>query len=156
MRAPPDSFEAFFGEHYESVFQALAVAIRDPSVAEASTREAFGRAFTRWDRIRRAERPEAWLHVTATRIALRRDRSGPGPHTSEPETLERAIEGLPQRERLALVLHHHAGLTAAEMGRALGGSATAANATLREAHRRLGIESDDDDDIPEVELDDAG
>ena len=75
------------------------------------------------------------------------------PATSAPDTLERAIEELAERERLAVVLHHHAGLSTGEMARALRCSPAAATATLREAHRRLGVEPADDDDIPEVELD---
>jgi hypothetical protein len=39
------------------------------------------------------------------------------------------------------------------MARALRCSPAAATSTLREAHRRLGVERADDDDIPEVELD---
>jgi len=150
-----ESFEAFFGEHYESVFRGLSVAFREPLLAQEAAREAFTRAYTQWARVRGVERPATWLYVTASRHALRRRRSGPAaaPATSDPETLERAIEELGERERLALVLHHHAGLSTGEMARALHCSPAAATATLREAHRRLGVERADDDDIPEVELD---
>ena len=94
--------------------------------------------------------------MTAARIALRRDGTRPGAATADSETLDRAIEALIPRERLALALHHRARLNSHEMARALGCSPAAATATLREAHRRLGVEPDDDDDIPEVDLDDDG
>jgi DNA-directed RNA polymerase specialized sigma24 family protein len=154
MQVAADSFETFFDEHYESVFQTLAVALREPLVAEEATRATFARGYARWARIRHLERPGAWLHVTATRIALRRERFQPSAATAEPDTVERAIEELTPRERFALVLHHQAGLSWREIGRALRCSPEAAASTLREAHRCLGIEPDDDD-IPEVELDDA-
>ena len=45
MAAPPDSFETFFDEHYESVFRILAVAFREPLLAEEATRQAFARGY---------------------------------------------------------------------------------------------------------------
>jgi RNA polymerase sigma-70 factor, ECF subfamily len=155
VRDRSDSFEAFFGEHYESVFRGLSVAFREPLLAEEAAQEAFARAYTQWTRVRRAERPATWLYVTASRYVRRRRHSkrAAAPSTSDPDTLERAIEELADRERLALVLHHHAGLSVGEIARALRCSSAAATSTLREAHRRLGVEPADDDDIPEVELD---
>ena len=100
-------------------------------------------------------RPVVRLHVTASRAALRNgtpDQTSAG-GASAPDGLEHAIEQLPDRERLALVLHHRAGLSTREMGAALGCSPEQAASTLREAYRRLGVERDDDDGIPEVELD---
>jgi DNA-directed RNA polymerase specialized sigma24 family protein len=155
VRDRSDAFEAFFDEYGGRVVRALSVAFREPMVAEEAARETLIRAYTHWPRVGRMERPATWLYITASRHALRGRRStrGEGPATSDAHTLERAIEELAERERLALVLHHHAGLSAAEIARALRCSAAAATATLREAHRLLGVERADDDDIPEVELD---
>lgn len=155
MRDRSDAFEAFFDEYFGRVLRALSVAFREPMVAEEAARETLIRAYTQWPRVRRLERPATWLYVTASRHALRSGRStrAAAPSTSDPDTLERAIEELAERERLALVLHHHAGLSAGEIARALRCSPAAATSTLREAHRRLGVEPADDDDIPEVELD---
>jgi DNA-directed RNA polymerase specialized sigma24 family protein len=155
VRDRSESFEAFFGEHFESVFRGLSVAFREPMVAEEAARETLIRAYTQWPRVRRMERPATRLYITASRHALRSRRStrGEAPAPSDADTIERAIEELAERERLALVLHHHAGLSAAEIARALRCSSAAATATLREAHRLLGVERADDDDIPEVELD---
>ena len=140
-------------EHCESVVRALVVAFRAPALAERATVEAI--AGELGPRARRNGPPPASLYVAASRAALRRWSAGDRGLTpaSEPGTLERAIEELPARERLALVLHHHAGLSRDDLGRALRSTPAAATATLREAYRRLGVERDDDEDIPEVDLD---
>jgi DNA-directed RNA polymerase specialized sigma24 family protein len=155
VRDGTESFEVFFREYFEQVLGALTIALRQPVLAEESARETFTRAYMQWARVRRVERPATWLYVTASRHALRRglpERSA-APATAAPDTFERAIEDLGERERLAIVLHHHAGLSTNEMARALRCSPEAAAATLREAYRHLGVERADDDDIPEVELD---
>jgi DNA-directed RNA polymerase specialized sigma24 family protein len=155
VRDRSDSFETFFDEYFDGVLGALTVALREPMLAEEAARETFARAYAKWPRVRRAEQPAIWLYATASRHALRRGRSkhAVAASTCDPDTLERAIEELAERERLALVLHHHAGLSTGELARALRCSPAAATSTLREAYRRLGVERADDDDIPEVELD---
>jgi RNA polymerase sigma-70 factor (ECF subfamily) len=155
VRDRSDSFETFFDQYFDGVLGALTVALREPVLAEEAARETFARAYTQWARVRRVEQPATWVYVTASRYALRRRRTerAAAAATSDPDTLERAIEELAERERLALVLHHHAGLSTGELARALRCSPAAATSTLREAYRRLGVERPDDDDIPEVELD---
>jgi hypothetical protein len=147
-----ESFETFLAAHSESVRRGMAVAA--PGVDEAATFEGFAQAYARWARVRREERPLTFVYVAASRAARRAPDTGPRHAMAEPGTLERAIEGLAERERLAVVLHHHAGLTTAEIARALDCSHDTAVFTLREAHRRLGIEPDGGDDhLPEVQLD---
>ena len=41
MASGDGSFEAFYAEHFESVFRGLAVAFRDPLLAEEAAQEAF-------------------------------------------------------------------------------------------------------------------
>jgi DNA-directed RNA polymerase specialized sigma24 family protein len=151
-----EAFAAFFDEHYEPVQRGLVAALGEPRVAEDAVREAFTRAYVQWNRVSRQGRGAAWLYVAASRAALDRRRSDDPPHAASAErgTPERAIEELAERERLALVLHHHAGFTPPEIARALRCSTETATFTLREAHRRLGIEADaGHDDLPEVQLD---
>ena len=160
-----ESFEAFFGEHYESVFRGLSVAFRDPLLAEEAAQEAFTRAYTRWERVHAMERPAGWVYVVAIRVARRRRRDVLGDSTGRPASAERdlavevvdrvtlqaAIERLPDRQRVALVLRYYAGLPLADVAAAMGCALGTVKSTLHAAHTRLAL--DLDDDIPEVELD---
>jgi len=158
------SFEAFFAEAYASVFRGLAVAFRDPVLAEEAAQEAFTRAYTRWERVGRTERPAGWIYVVAVRVARRRRRNllGDAGGVDAPDvadevvdrvTMQAAIEQLPTRQRIALVLRHHADLPVNEIARAMGCPVGAVKSTLHRAHARLHVELEDDDEIPEVELD---
>lgn len=159
------SFEAFFAEAYASVFRGLAVAFRDPLVAEEAAQEAFTRAYTRWERVGGMERPAGWTYVVAVRVARRRRRDLLGEVSSQPPahdvadevvdrvTMQAAIEELPTRQRVALVLRHYADLPLEEIAHAMGCAVGTVKSTLHAAHTRLHVELEDDDEIPEVELD---
>jgi RNA polymerase sigma-70 factor, ECF subfamily len=160
------SFAAFFAEHYESLFRGLTVAFRDPQLAEEAAQEAFTRAYARWERVSGMERPAGWTYVVAVRVAHRRRRdllgepAGPAdPHDVAHEVVDRvtmqaAIDGLPTRQRVALVLRHYADLPLDEIAEAMGCAVGTVKSTLHAAHVRLQLElADDEDDIPEVELD---
>ena len=159
-----ESFEAFFDEHYESVFRGLSVAFREPLLAEEATQEAFTRAYARWERVNGMERPAGWVYVVAVRVARRRRRDLLGDPSSRPVSAERdlavevvdrvtmqaAIERLPNRQRVALVLRYYGGLPLGEIATAMGCALGTVKSTLHAAHRRLHVELDE---IPEVELD---
>jgi RNA polymerase sigma factor (sigma-70 family) len=66
-------------------------------------------------------------------------------------TLQAAIEQLPTRQRVALVLRYYGGLPLAEIATAMGCALGTVKSTLHAAHLRLHLELDDE--IPEVELD---
>jgi len=160
-----ESFEAFFGEHYESVVRGLSVAFREPLLAEEATQEAFTRAYARWERIRGMERPAGWVYVVAVRVARRRRRDllgDPSARAAGSErdiatevvdrvTLQAAIEQLPSRQRVALVLRYYGGLPLGEIATAMGCALGTVKSTLHAAHARLALEIEDE--IPEVELD---
>jgi RNA polymerase sigma-70 factor (ECF subfamily) len=162
-----ESFEAFFGEHYESVFRGLSVAFHEPLLAEEATQEAFTRAYTRWERVSGMERPAGWVYVVAVRVARRRRRDllGDAPVRSagsEPDlatevvdrvTLQAAIEQLPSRQRLALVLRYYGGLPLDQIATAMGCALGTVKSTLHAAHARLLLDLEDEVEIPEVELD---
>ena len=165
MRNGDGSFEAFFAETYASVFRGLAVAFRDPLLAEEAAREAFTRAYTRWERVRSMDRPAGWTYVVAVRVARRHRRDLLGDtaglafaHDAANEVVDRvtmqaAIQELPTRQRVALVLRHYADLPLDEIARAMGCAVGSVKSTLHTAYTGLHVELEDDDEIPEVELD---
>ena len=60
-------FAAFFDEHYEAVCRGLTVAFGDARLAEDAVQEAFTRAYVRWRRVSKMQRPAGWVYVTAVR-----------------------------------------------------------------------------------------
>ena len=159
------SFEAFFAEVYASVFRGLAVAFRDPQLAEEAAQEAFTRAYTRWPCVGSMERPAGWTYVVAVRVARRRRPTLLGDGSSDAcgqrvadevvdrVTMQAAIQELPTRQRVALMLRHYADLPLDEIAHAMGCAVGTVKSTLCAAHTRLHVELEDDDEIPEVELD---
>jgi RNA polymerase sigma-70 factor (ECF subfamily) len=157
-----ESFEAFFAEQFESVFRGLSVAFRDPLLAEEAAQEAFTRAYVRWSHVGVMERPAGWVYVVAVRVALKRRRPERAPQATsgapsmEEQVVDRlrmqqAIGGLPERQRLALVLRHYGDLPLDEIASAMGCALGTVKSTLHAAHARLNV--DLGDEIPEVELD---
>lgn len=90
------------------------------------------KAFVRWGRIRRYDRPGAWVRRVAIRDGVRlaeRSRRMVGREPvrhAEPEDaagrvdLQHALADLPPRQRAALVLHYLADWPTAEVANALG------------------------------------
>jgi RNA polymerase sigma-70 factor (ECF subfamily) len=158
------SFEAFYAEQYASVYRGLVVAFRDPLLAEEAAQEAFARAYTRWERVGAMERPAGWAYVVAVRYARRRRRDllgdpARGGHDRDVAdevvdrvTMQAAIDELPPRQRVALVLRHYADLPLDEIAQAMGCAVGTVKSTLHAAHTRLHVDLDDNE-IPEVELD---
>ncbi len=161
MGSGDGSFEAFFAEHYASVFRGLAVAFRDPLLAEDAAQEAFTRAYARWERVSSMDRPAGWTYVVAVRVARRRRRDVFGARRTairdvadevvDRVTMQAAIDELPPRQRLALVLRHYADLPLDDIADAMGCAVGTVKSTLNAAHTRLQVGLDDE--IPEVELD---
>ena len=155
------SFEAFFAEQYESVFRGLSVAFRDPLLAEEAAQEAFTRAYVHWRRVSQMDRPDGWVYVVAVRVATRRRPSlgGRDVQTNEEdfaedvvnhEMLRAAIDRLPARQRLAIVLRFLADLPVDDVAEAMGCAPGTVKSTLHAALARLHV---DLDDVEEVEHD---
>jgi RNA polymerase sigma-70 factor (ECF subfamily) len=131
-------------ERYEARVRAVALALgADRARAEDVAQETFVAAHARLADLEEPAAFAAWIvRVARNRAAtmLRRESRGPGapadvervpvadPREGPPDALERealredvrrALESLDERERLALTLRHHAGLTYAEIGDAM-------------------------------------
>jgi RNA polymerase sigma-70 factor, ECF subfamily len=116
---------------YRSTRDRLAVQIAaltgDPFEAKDLVQEAFMRAWVRWEKVGAYEDPEGWVRRVAHNLAISRWRQArwlvlrPSPRdgaleltTDESGVLE-ALHSLSTRPRRAIILHHVAGLSVAEV-----------------------------------------
>ncbi|HET8527343.1 MAG TPA: sigma-70 family RNA polymerase sigma factor [Gaiellaceae bacterium] len=142
---PP--FETFYAAHRDEVFRYLRSRLGRER-AEDAFQETFLRALRAYDRLEHAEHLRAWILTIASRIAIddvRRRR----PQEELPEELwhedarpafeELAplTDGLPPKERAAVVLRYGYGLDYQEIGGALGSSESAARQAASAGVRRL-------------------
>lgn len=107
--------------------------------AEGLVQDAFVKAFTRWGRISRCDRPGAWIQRVAIRDAVRFSRRGSAPAAApaaggdpvagiaDQVDLRQALLTLSPRQRACIVLYHLADWPVSEVAKALG----CAEATVR-------------------------
>ncbi|MFU8853211.1 RNA polymerase sigma factor [Micromonospora sp. SL1-18] len=139
--AAPVDFTDFYQAHFHRIAVQLYAYLGDHAEAQDLTQEAFCRMLERWPRISAYDDPSAWIRRVAWNLAtsrLRRMRTAvrhlakqreehvPGP---EPDrvALIRALATLPEAQRRAIVLHHLAHLSIAEIAEQVG----AAEGTVR-------------------------
>ena len=130
MSARSQSFERFYDEHYDAVRRGLSAAFQDAHLAEEAAQESFTRAYVHWRRVSEMERPDGWVYVVAVRYAARRrphrpddgavTAADPADEVTTRETLRAAIERLPERQRLAIVLRYLADLPVDAVASAMG------------------------------------
>lgn len=124
----------------------------DRSAAEDIAQESLARAYLRWARI--SSYREAWVARVAGNLAidqLRRRKISPSPaHQVDTEVmvieridLQRALLGLPKRQRDAVVLRYIADLSEADVAGALGCSPGTIKSHLSRGTSRLRLILDD-------------
>ena len=144
VAAPP--FERFYEEHRDGVFRFLVHRVgRDR--AEDAFQETFLRALRAYATLAHASNLRAWVFTIAARVAadeFRRARPQPldGEAAIEPARpayaeLEHLADGLPPKERAAVVLRYGYDLEYAEIAAALGSSEEAARQAASSGVRRL-------------------
>ena len=117
-----EEFTAFFEGAYPRVVGHLRPLAGDLAAAEDAAQEAFVRAASRWRQLSRYDQPEAWVRMTAFRLAvdgLRRARrqrrlvarlgTRPAPDVElgpQDRAVVEALGRLPLPMREVLVLHH--------------------------------------------------
>jgi RNA polymerase sigma-70 factor (ECF subfamily) len=129
---PPDAdFDSFYRSRRARIAKALAFALGDVDLAAEATDEAFVRAYERWAKVQRLDRPEAWVYRVASNWAtsvLRRRRRSPhrfyepdldGPAVSDP-AVHAAVAGLDVKHRSVVVCRYLLGWSVAETATALG------------------------------------
>jgi len=143
MHIPP--FETFYAEQKEPVF-ALLCRLLGPA-AEDAFQETFLRALRAYPELRNGRHLRAWVFTIATRIAIdeaRRTRPrGELPELAVEDGLPPQAElgpltdGLPPKERAAVVLRYGFDLPYDEIAAALGSSEDAARQAASSGVRRL-------------------
>src|ERR1700692_4736461 len=63
-------FDDFFETFARHVAAIVAVSTGDAALAEDATQEAMARAYVRWNRVSRLERPDLWVIRVAANIAV--------------------------------------------------------------------------------------
>ena len=151
------SVDELFDRHYVAIVRALAVAFDDAEGAADAVQEAFIEADRRWTQVSRYDDPAVWIR----RVAINRLRNGqrnrrrraeivaairsvaPEDLTAALLDLRRGIDGLPEKMRLAVCLHHVAGVPIAEVAATLDVSEGTVKSNLHDARQRLRAEMED-------------
>jgi RNA polymerase sigma-70 factor (ECF subfamily) len=155
VRARAAAFEIFYEANFDVVRRSLAAAFGDPALAEESAQEAFARAYSHWPRVARMDRPAGWVYVVAVRFGLKqRRRSGAAEiddHTGDiadgvvtEEVVRAAIDRLPARQRIAIVLRYLVDLPLDDVAAAMDCAIGTVKSTLHTALARLQVELDDE------------
>ncbi|HEX9035654.1 MAG TPA: RNA polymerase sigma factor [Ktedonobacterales bacterium] len=150
-----NEFEAFYRDRERGVFGYLWRMTGDEQTANDLTQEVFLRAWDQFAKLRGYERPSAWLFRIATNLALNerrhqrvaglalplpddpRARSDHAAGLAERAALRAALEGLPARQRAAIILREVYGYNCDEIAQTLAVSRAAAKMTLSRARQRL-------------------
>lgn len=140
-----DSIERFYREHASSVYAFLVSLCRDRTWAEGLMHDTFVKATLAMGGYRGGS-PRAWLFAIARNVFVddaRRRRPVPTEQIestatsdtdiTEVDAIERVLAGLPERQRMALVMSDHGGLTASEVGAVLGLTPGAARVLIHRA-----------------------
>lgn len=126
------SFEQAFRAEYAGVVRVVAPIVGSVADAEPVVQDAFVKAFTRWRRIGRYDRPGAWIQRVAVRDAVRfaeRNRREAPPPPGRPDPTEAvvtaidvqaALQVLSPKQRACVVLHYLADWPVSDVAEALG------------------------------------
>lgn len=129
--AEREVFSAAFHELYPQAYRVAFRLLGSAEASEDATAEAFARAYANWSRIAELPWRDAWIMKTTANVALNMASRKPTPlrrvrpvveedATATRMALVAALSVLADRQREAIVLHHLAGMTEAEVADAMG------------------------------------
>jgi RNA polymerase sigma-70 factor (ECF subfamily) len=124
-------FEAFYAAHRSRLYRALALALRDNSLAAEATDEAFTRAYERWSDVAGYANPAGWIYRVgmnwATSSIRKRRRETVGDPTDQATIdedvtdprLVAAIAGLSLEHRSVIIMRYFLDWSTDDMAEAL-------------------------------------
>ena len=150
------SFDEVYGHDRRRVLASVFALCGSAATAEEITQEAFLRAYARWDRISKHERPDLWVRRVAINLATSAYRrraaerrafdrarggavTGIGELSASTTDVWDAVRSLPRRQAQAVVLVYVGDLSAEEAGRVMGIAAATVRVLLHRARGRLAV-----------------
>jgi RNA polymerase sigma-70 factor (ECF subfamily) len=145
-------FETFFEREKAGLYSALCLVTRNRHEAEDITQDAFIRLLERWDRVGTLADPRGYLYRTAMNVFRRRYRRTLAAakrtlnltpaddaiaEIDERDLAVRALAGLSERQRAAVVLTDLLGFRSEEAARMLGIRASTLRMHVSRAHANL-------------------
>jgi len=125
-------FERFFVDHYDAIAQSVAFVCGDAERANDATQEAFIKAYSRWNKVRRYDNVGAWIrriainatrdaHRADTRRSRREERAAPPPNPvwEAGESSLELLGHLPDRQRAVAALYYLDDMPIAEISAVL-------------------------------------
>jgi RNA polymerase sigma-70 factor (ECF subfamily) len=152
-----DDFDAFYTTTAPALVRQVHALTGDLAEAQDCVQEAYARAWQRWSTIHRYDAPAAWVRQVACRLAVSRFRRARVAHgllkqqrpTHVPEVdasrvaLIAALRRIPEAQRIAIVLHHIAGLSVEEIATEVNAPAGTVKARLSRGRAALALLLDD-------------
>ncbi|MEO3770747.1 SigE family RNA polymerase sigma factor [Micromonospora sp. B9E7] len=149
-----EGFEEFYRATRHRVVTVLFALGGDLGEAQDAAQEAYVRAWQRWQRIGEYGDPEAWVRAVGHRLLMNRwrkirngltayRRHGPaaavGPPSENTVALVTALRQLPSEQREAVVLHHLADLSVADIALQTGVPVGTVKARLARGRKALAL-----------------
>ena len=160
-------FDSFYSASYDRVRRAMTLAFRDPALAEEITQEAFFQTLKRWPKVSALDHPEGWTMVVAlnkgrdlhrrrarhdAKQALlfhRPDAQSGERHVEDRMMVSTLLEGIPDRQRQALLLRYITQLTIPEIAVVMGCAEGTVKATLHAALANASLQSKEATNVTE-------
>ena len=145
-------FDQFYAGTASRIVRQMFLLTGDLAEAEDVVHEAFERAWLRWDTVAKADSPEAWVRTVARRLAVSRWRKARNAATAwarhggaqNPPAMDavnldlvNALKTLPDKQRVAIVLHHLADLSVEQVAAETGAGVSAVKAQLARGRAAL-------------------